>query len=43
MDQRTKRILGRISIVTTIAVAATHHDIHIPPPANVRTLTLVPA
>jgi heme exporter protein A len=26
-----------------IAVAATHHDIHIPPPANVRTLTLVPA
>ena len=26
-----------------LAVAATHHDIHIPPPANVRTLTLVPA
>ena len=26
-----------------IAVAATHHDIPIPPPANVRTLTLVPA
>ena len=26
-----------------IAVAATHHDIHIPPPAKVRTLTLVPA
>ncbi len=24
-----------------IAVAATHHDIHLPPPANVRTLTLV--
>ena len=23
-----------------LAVAATHHDIHIPPPANVRTLTL---
>lgn len=23
-----------------IAVAATHHDIHLPPPANVRTLTL---
>lgn len=26
-----------------IAVAATHHDIHLPPPDNVRTLTLVPA
>ena len=26
-----------------IALAATHHDIPIPPPANVRTLTLVPA
>lgn len=25
-----------------IAVAATHHDIHVPPPANVRTLTLAP-
>jgi heme exporter protein A len=23
-----------------IAVAATHHDIHVPPPANIRTLTL---
>ncbi len=26
-----------------IAVAATHHDIHLPPPANIRTLTLVSA
>jgi heme exporter protein A len=26
-----------------IAVAATHHDIHLPPPDNVRTLTLVQA
>jgi heme exporter protein A len=26
-----------------IAVAATHHDLHLQPPANVRTLTLVPA
>lgn len=26
-----------------IAIAATHHDLHLLPPANVRTLTLVPA